>query len=68
MIDRHWTMLAERIDAEYAARQKQLAEGFAVSHEDYRERVGYLACMRDIKVWSDDIIKSMDVRPQVRNG
>lgn len=63
MPDRHWVMLAERLDQEYAARSSQLALGLAASIEDYRERVGYLACMRDIKTWSDDIIKSMDVRP-----
>jgi hypothetical protein len=69
VIDRHWIMLAERIDEEYASRLKQIAEGFATSFEEYRERVGYLACMRDIKTWSDDIIKSMDVRPpQARTG
>lgn len=62
--DRHWTALVAKIDQEYADRTKQLAAGFAKSHDEYRERVGYLTALRDIAAWSEEIARSMDARPK----
>lgn len=61
--DRHWQMLSARMDKEFADRRDLLASGSADSFDDYRYRVGYLSCLKDIARWSDEIIKSMDARP-----
>ena len=66
--DRHWNTLAERIATEYTARTRQLAEGFAKSHEEYCERVGYLSALRDIGAWSEEIVREMDARPKRENA
>lgn len=62
--DRHWSELVTRIELEYADRRQQLAQGFAKSHDEYRERVGYLNALRDIGHWSEEIVRSMDAKPK----
>lgn len=62
--DRHWSELVIRIEREYSDRNQQLAQGFAKSFEEYRERVGYLTALRDIGRWSEEIIRSMDAKPK----
>lgn len=51
----HQAQLHARINDERRARSEQLATGLASSMEDYRERIGYLAALRDVLLWSDDI-------------
>lgn len=66
--DRHWHELAARIEQEFAARRHQLAQGLAKSHEEYRERVGYLNALRDIGAWSEEIGRAMDAKPTKREA
>lgn len=67
--DRHWQMLTERMREAYEQRRDQLAQGYATDFADYNRRVGYIDCLREITVWSNDIIESMDARPpQARNA
>ena len=59
--DRYYqTALHERINMERASRAQHLADGLASSHEDYRERVGYLSALRDVLLWSEDITQSLN--------
>ncbi|HEX3587781.1 MAG TPA: hypothetical protein VH024_17410 [Candidatus Angelobacter sp.] len=51
--------LYERMDEEHQTRGFQLIEGFYKTYEEYRERVGYLRALRDVRAWGDEIMTAV---------
>lgn len=56
------------IEERYAAGAKNLADGLAMSYDEYRFRVGYLTALRHVGKWSEEVTKSLDAKPPMRDA
>lgn len=52
-------LLNEWLDEQHASRVEHLAQGSAETIENYREAVGYLRALRDVKVECQEIVSKM---------
>jgi hypothetical protein len=67
-LGRQWAELHAKIDKTYTDKAEQLAKGLAATHEEYRERVGYLNALRDLAAWQAEIEHSLDAKPPKRDA